>query len=258
VLIVDTLETARVLHERGQGAFLLVTRAGHVLAPDGRLSGGDGEDAGAHLLEVKREVRELRDEVARLSTDMDGARAHHGSLRNAIAQRQAAIDSTRTDAHEREIALVKAERDLKAAEAAIVDGERRLATLAEEAATLDPALQGGGEEETAARAARAQAESDRSGTQSELAAADEVYRAHRAAVDEQSGVVTEVRVRAAEARQRVEGDQAVVERLRRSLSDLDARDGRLNEDLRDFARQQSELAGRIASSWPSACAKPYS
>jgi chromosome segregation protein len=246
VLVVDTLETARALHEQGQGRHMLVTRAGHVLAPDGMLSGGDGEDAGAHLLEVKREVRELRDEVARLSADMDAARAHHGSLRNAIAQRQAAIDSTRTDAHEREIALVKAERDLKRAEDALLDGERRMATLAEEAATLDPALQGGGEEEAAARAARSEAEADKAGTQAALAAADEVYQTRRALVEEQGGVVTEVRVRAAEARQRVEGDQAVVERLRRSLVDLDAREARLNEDLRDFARQQGELAGRIA------------
>jgi chromosome segregation protein len=246
VLVMVDLEHARAFHERGQGRYLLVTRDGHVLDEGGVLSGGDGEDAGAHLLEVKREVRELKDEVARLSTDMDAARAHHGALRNAIAQRQAAIESTRADAHEREIGLVKAERDLKRAEESIQQSEQRIETLAVEAASLSAVSHGGGDEELAAREERTAAEQARTEALAEEAAAEEVYRTRRSLVDEQNGVVTEVRVRAAEARQRVEGDQAVVERLQRSLSELDAREGRLTEELRDLSRQQGELAGRVA------------
>jgi chromosome segregation protein len=48
VLVVEDLEQARALHDRGQGKNLLVTRDGQVLGPDGSLAGGDGEDAGAH------------------------------------------------------------------------------------------------------------------------------------------------------------------------------------------------------------------
>jgi chromosome segregation protein len=246
VLVVENLERARALHERGQGRHLLVTRDGHVLGQSGVLSGGDGEDAGAHLLEVKREVRELRDEVARLDADMETARAHHGSLRNAIAQRQAAIESTRTDVHEREIGLVKADRDLKRAEETVAQSQQRIESLAEEAASLSAVSQGGGDEELAGRAERAAAEKARTEALADEAAAEEVYRTRRALVEEQGGVVTEVRVRAAEAKQRVEGDQAVVERLQRSLQELDAREGRLNEELADLARQQSDLAGRVA------------
>ena len=50
VLVVEDLEHARALHDRGQGRSLLVTRDGQVLGADGSLAGGDGEDAGAHLL----------------------------------------------------------------------------------------------------------------------------------------------------------------------------------------------------------------
>ena len=81
----------------------------------------------------------------------------------------------------------------------------------------------------------------------ELAAAEEVHRTRRALVEEQNGVVTEVRVRAAEAKQRVEGDQAVG----RTPAALAARAERARgaarrEDVREFARQQGELAGRVA------------
>jgi chromosome segregation protein len=90
------------------------------------------------------------------------------------------------------------------------------------------------------------AEQAKADATAELAAADEVYRTRRALVDEQGSVVTEVRVRAAEAKQRVESDQGVIERLRRSLLELDARERRLSEELHDLARQQGELAGRVA------------
>jgi chromosome segregation protein len=106
VLVVESLDVARELHTKGLAFGMLVTRDGQVLFSDGRLSGGDGEDAGAHLIEVKREMRGLRDEVATLDDQMSAAMARHGSLRNAIAQRQAALEATRSDAHVKEIALV--------------------------------------------------------------------------------------------------------------------------------------------------------
>ncbi len=246
VLVVDDLEHARARHDRGQGRNLLVTRDGHVLGSDGTLAGGDGEDVGAHLLDVKREIRELRDAVATLSTDMDSASSHHSSLRNAIAQRQAALDSTRSDAHERELGLVKAERDLQRVEGSIRDAVARIESFARETGALEELLQGGGDEELAARAERSVAEEDRARAADEVAAADEVSRARRASVEEQSAIVTEVRIRAAEARQRLEGDQAIVARLQRSLIELDAREGRLSQELIDLSRNQGELAGHMA------------
>jgi chromosome segregation protein len=246
VLVVETLEAARAIHEAGHSSHLLVTRDGQVLGPDGALSGGDGEDSGAHLLAVKREVRELRDEVAELSSAMDAARSHHSSLRNAIAQRQAAIESTRADAHEREIGLVKAERDLKRAEDGVVDSEQRLQSLSAEAAQLTSLLDGGGDEQREGRAERELAEQLKSAALAEVAGIEEVWQTRRGLVEEQNGVVTDVRVRAAEAKQRVEGDQAGAERLRRSLAELSTREIRLKADLRDSSRDQGEIAGTLA------------
>ena len=246
VIVVEDLEVARTIHGEGQGEMLLVTRDGQVLAPDGTLSGGDGEDAGAHLIEVKREVRELQDQVAELSGQMDAANAHPGSLRNAIAQRQAALESTRSDAHEQEIGMVKAERDLHRVENAVGDSRARLESLGEEAQSITALLDGSGDDEEQARRERVAAEEDRAQASAGLAAADEVVRARRASVEEQNTVVTEVRVKAAQAKQKVEGDQAVMERLQRSLEELDAREARLGQDLRDFSERQGELSGGVA------------
>jgi chromosome segregation protein len=246
VLVVESLDVARELHEQGGSFGMLVTLDGHVLYADGSLSGGDGEDAGAHLIEVKREIRELRDVVATLDTEMAAANSRHGSLRNAIAQRQAALDATRTDAHDKEIAVVKADRDLKRAEEGQASGTQRMQTLADEAAELAKLLGGESDEETQAKTERQVAVAAKLEAETDVAAADEVYRAHRSAVDEQTAVVTEVRVRAAQAKQRLESDRSVVERLARSLVELGLRNERLGEELTHLARQQGELAGKAA------------
>lgn len=250
VLVVETLDVAREIHlaavGTGRGFGMLVTLDGHGLFADGSLSGGDGEDAGAHLIEVKREIRELREEVARLDAEMSTAMARHGSLRNAIAQRQAALEATRSDAHEKEISLVTADKDLKRAEDSERSAALRVEALAAEAEELGRVLGGESDEEAQGRADRQAAQRERTDAEAEVAAADEVYRARRAAVDEQAAVVTEVRVRAAQAKQRLESDRAVVERIGRSVHELEERGERLRDELTQLARQQGELAGRAA------------
>jgi chromosome segregation protein len=244
VLVVDSLDVARELHEQGLGFSMLVTRDGQVLYADGRLSGGDGEDAGAHLIEVKREMRGLRDEVAQLDSEMSAAMARHGSLRSAIAQRQAALEATRSDAHDKEIALVKTEKDLRRAEDAERAALSRLETLGAEAQELSRVLTGESDEEAEGRSERSAAQAARSEAEAQLAAADEVYRARRAAVEQKSAIVTEVRVRAAQAKQRLASDRAVVERLGRSMEELGLRGERLSEELAQLSRQEADVLER--------------
>ncbi|HEX4351461.1 MAG TPA: chromosome segregation protein SMC, partial [Polyangiales bacterium] len=244
VLVVETLDVARDLHEQGRALGMLVTRDGQVIYADGRLSGGDGEDSGAHLIEVKREMRELGDEVARLDAEMSQAMARHSSLRNAIAQRQAALEATRSDAHEKEIALVKADKDLRRAEEAERAAQSRSEMLAAETEELSRMLEGSSDEESAGREERSAAQEDKLRAEGEVAAADEVYRARRSGVDEQSAIVSDVRVRAAQAKQRLESDRAVVERLSRSMDELEARGERLTNEVSELAQKEEEVSAK--------------
>jgi chromosome segregation protein len=246
VLVVESLDVARELHGQGIAFGMLVTRDGQVLFADGRLSGGDGEDAGAHLIEVKREMRGLRDEVASLDDQMSTAMARHGSLRGAIAQRQAALEATRSDGHDKEIALVKTEKDLRRAEDAERSARTRVEHLSAEAAELQRVLGGESDEEAQGRNERSEASAARTEAEAQLSAADEIYRGRRADVERQSAVVTEVRVRAAQAKQRLASDRAVVERLERSREELVLRAERLSEELAQLARQESDVVEREA------------
>jgi len=244
VLVVDDLDCARRLHESGGGYPVLVTRDGHVLAADGTLSGGDGEEAGAHLIEVKREVRELDGAVAALDADMAEAMAHHGQLRNGIAQRQAALEAATADAHDRELAQVRGEKDLRRVEEAARAAEGQLEKMAAEADALSKRLDGSDEDETREQGQRTAALEAKTLAEGEVTAAEEVSRARRTAVDAQNAIVTETRVRAAQARQKLEGDQAAVERLARSLEELGARDARQRADIQEFSDRQVALSER--------------
>jgi chromosome segregation protein len=246
VLVVADLDTARRIREHGDTRHLLVTPRGEVLSPDGSLSGGDGEDGGADLLEVQRVVRELHEEVARLEATAREAVERHGELRNGIAQRQAAIETTRTDAHQKELALVETDRDLKRMEEAEREANERIETLQQDAAEQARLLEETHEEQREATLEREAAERAESDAREAVVAAEEVYRLRRKAVEEQNGVVTEVRVRAVQARQQAEADRDVLGRLERSLSEFDERITRLGEEATRTARLQGELAGNAA------------
>ncbi len=245
LLVVESLEAARRVHEAGVFDGTVVTRDGDVLGPDGTLTGGAGDDAATHMLDVKREIRELHHVVGGVEAELSEAVTRHGELRSAIATRQAALDAARTEAHDAEIAIVKADKDLRKAEEDAEATRRRGEATAAEIADMARALEAAGDEEAEARAEIDRAKAAKQEAESELAGAEQVHQQRRAAVDEQATRVTEVRVRAAQARERAESDRGAMERLVRSIEELDAREGRLSGDLSQGARQQGELMGRV-------------
>jgi chromosome segregation protein len=246
VLVVKDMESAQTLRQGGQTQALLVTLAGELLGPEGRLTGGEGEDAGAHLLQVKREIRELGEAVEQLDGALQEAVEHHGKLRQSIAQSQAELEATRGDAHQKEIALVEASRDLKRAQEAGKETSERIARLADEADELARALQEADQEEANATQERKAAERALTAAQEAVVDAEDIYQTKRVSVDEQNAVVTEVRVKTAQAKQQAEADRLALERLERSQQELQNRVERLQRDAGKFAQQQQELTAQVA------------
>jgi chromosome segregation protein len=246
VIVVETLDTALSL--RSDTHRTLVTLAGEVVTRDGRMTGGSGDDTGAHMLEVKREVRELVVVVAALEETVATAVARHGELRTRLATREAEHDAARNETHDAEIAIVMADKDLKRTEAEVTEGRQRAEDVEAEIRQVESSLSSIGDEEArgleeieSARALRAEAEQ-------ELAGRSEILEQRRGATEAQSTRVTEVRVLAAQARERAEGDRGAMERLTRSIEELDMRTARVGEDIADAARQQGRLVAEVVLS----------
>ncbi|HEY8426869.1 MAG TPA: chromosome segregation protein SMC, partial [Sandaracinaceae bacterium] len=244
VLVVEDWETARRLHDRGIAA-TIVTRAGQLIEPDGSMTAGRGEGLGAHMIAVKREIRELAALVGRLDTELAAAVAKHGELRSGIASRRAELDAARAEAHEAEIAIVKAEKDLRRADEELERTRRRIEQLSSDAEELSAQLAAAVDEEAQARAEIEAARAAEQEASAALAAGLEVHEAQRAAVEEQAQRVTAVKVRAAQAAQRAESDRGALERLERSVAELAEREQRLRGDMERGARQQGETAAAV-------------
>src|SRR4029077_17573380 len=157
-----------------------VTRDGTVFHADGRISGGTGEEAAAHMLDVNREMRELQADVTRLDALVSERLAHHQSLRTQIGECTGALERARQHAHQSELALVHAEKDPRAAESELEGHNRRLEALASDLEELRHAI--------------AEAEAER-------AAAQEVLDKARAQLESVSGSIAEAETRSTEWRE---------------------------------------------------------
>lgn len=244
VLVVPDLAFARSL-SRGGFEGRLVTISGEVIDADGAITAGRGEGTGAHMIAVKREIRELQERVSVLGDELHVAVVHHGEVRTGIGKRRAALDAARTEAHDAEIAIVKAEKDLRRTEETLDRTQNRIAQLGREIEELRAQLATASDEERVAKQEIDSARSTEREASEALAAGEEILEGRRAAVDEQTQIVTAVKVRAAEAKQRAQSDRGALERLERSVAELASREKRLAGDIEASARQQGATAARV-------------
>lgn len=245
VLLVDDLEVARRLYDDGAFTGVLVTLDGEVVGRDGRITGGSGDNVGAHLLEVKHEMRELAPVVERLDAELAESTERTSQLREAVAKRQAELDATRSEGHDADIAIVKAEKDLRRGEEEQERAKARAERLSRDADELSESLETAGEEEREAREEIAAAQSALAEAEQDLVGFEQVRAERREAVEAQASVVTEVRVRTAEARQRVQGDRAALERLEKGLAELEQRLERVDQELVDNVQKQGTAAAEV-------------
>jgi chromosome segregation protein len=244
VLVVDTLQTAARLHREGfQGK--VVTLDGQALLPDGAVVGGAKDESAAHLLRLKREIRELGEAAASQGAELEHATATQGQLRATIAERQAAIDSTRVEAHDHELEILGAERDLRVVEMELQRiGERRQ-EIAHNETEGRSALSQVDVDESNTKRLLTDAERDVADAEEAARVAESVLVERRRVVEEQASKVTEVKVGATQSRERADRERSVLGQLDRSVAELNAREARLREDVSLADRDQGQAAGRI-------------
>src|SRR5947207_1417206 len=118
VAIVDHLDEAEALWRRNGVVATYVTPIGEVLGPTGRLHGGGqapAADVEHSLLTRKRQLRELEEEVRRLSTSVDEAQAELGRHGAEVTTIRAQIAQIERTLHAREAAQLAGEKDLEQA-----------------------------------------------------------------------------------------------------------------------------------------------
>jgi len=223
----------------------LVTRDGTVFHTDGRVSGGTGEEAAAHMLDVAREMRELQVDVTRLDALVSERLAHHQSLRSQIGECTGALERARQQAHQSELALVHAEKDLRAAESELEGHNRRLEALGSDLEELRRAIAEAEAERAGAQEVLDTARAALEAVSSQIADAETRATEWRDQVQSQQQLVMERKVALAGAREKLAAARGTLQRLARSETELGERANRLHSELERGAAEYGETAATI-------------
>jgi len=240
-VLVETPELALGYVQRnGQTAVAL---DGTVVRPDGVISGGNGDDVAAAMVEQKREMHQLAVEMTQLSADYEGKQERLNQIRSRLSELETSIERARQLAHEGALAHVSAQKDLTQTAAAIERVIARQATIARELAELDATTQS---------AAITEAECEREleevrvhSEQLQLMAqeADVLVASWRERVAVQASLVTERKVRLAQVKEQTGSVRAAIDRVEAQLAELSERQRSLAQE----AEQMAEAVGATAA-----------
>jgi chromosome segregation protein len=242
VYVANAADAAEIARTAGVTAVAL---DGTVARPDGVVSGGSGDDVASGMIEQKREMQQLRKELTRLEAEHTRVQGEHTALRARLTEVGTALERAREQAHEGELAHITAEKDLARAINEIDRAEARIAKLGTELTDIDASL-----EQSAVLEAESRAQLDALRTELEhlnhdLARAEGTASAWRERVATQLSLVTERKVRLAQVKEQVEAARNALERVTGALSELQARDTKLDEELNEASVAYGETAARI-------------
>ncbi|MBK7582126.1 MAG: chromosome segregation protein SMC [Myxococcales bacterium] len=243
-LLVETAEQAVALAERFVGT-TAVALDGTVARPDGVVSGGSGDDVAAAMVEQKRELRVLAEEVERLTEHYGRVHDEHTALRARLSEVGTSLDRARQEAHAGELAHVTAEKDVARTTDEMARANARQATIGLEATELETKLTDARSAETDTRAGLEAARVALEHLRHELAKAEASATSWNERVSAQANLVTERRVRLAQVREQVEAAKSSELRVLSALTDFQTRAQRLADDLIETARALGETAAQI-------------
>ena len=244
VVVVDDLMRAIDLYRAGERR-KLVTLEGDVIDRQGIVSGGSRDAAGAGVLQQKRELRELEEVVAKLQAQHDGALSSLAARKAERRELELMVETVRHDSHQGEMAILTHDKDL----ARHRDEFGRLSTRQESlqreredlGRQLAEAVQESEETLMVLRDAR-----DRLVT-----AEDHRDEKGRVAVslfervDAAATVVTDLKVRVAQARERLGALDQTILRTDGARRDRESRRERLERTIAEGGQRVAELRGSI-------------
>jgi chromosome segregation protein len=244
-VVVRDRAAAAQLRDAGVQASI-VTLDGTVLHADGSVSGGQGDELAAGMIDGKRETRELAEAIGRLDHVVTQRLAALQASRVELAQTGAALDKARHEVHARELALVTTEKDLQKAEGQIDGIVRRLEVIGAETSELTRAIDEAGHERAEAERVLDEARGRAVSAASELGESEAALAAARELLEQQRQVVTARRISIAGTREKLAAARGTETRLARSAEELEERARRLEEELVANAHAFGETAAQLA------------
>jgi chromosome segregation protein len=224
-----------------------VSLDGTVVRPDGLISGGSSDDVASAMVEQKREMRVLAEEVQRLDIHVATAAETQRSIRARMTELGTSLDRARAGAVETEIAHVSAEKDLVRTVSDMARSAQRRAALQADLAELAVLLDTAVLDESNARNQLDGLAQKLDHAKAALARAAEAAGTWKERVAAHASLVTEQKVRLAQVREQLGSTRAAADRLSTSIAEHDERIRRLEAESLEaasvFGRTAAEMVG---------------
>ncbi len=217
-LLADTASAALAYVQAG-GSSIVVARDGTVVRPDGVISGGTGDGVAAAMLEQKREMHVLADEIGTMAVRQEAKVQALAACKSRLTELETALEQARQAAHQGELAHVTAQKDLVRTESDLVRVRRRAEAITAELLAVSRAQEETLAAEAQTRAQMAELEGSLGGAERAVVDAQEEANVWRERVAAQAALLTERRVRLAQVAEQSGAARAAVQRIESQLDD---------------------------------------
>lgn len=214
----------------------------------GMVGGGSGEAGGGGLVHKKREIRELNTEVALLTEAVDGLEQRREALRREAADTEEELRAQRQELHQTDIQLVNAEKDLLKAREDSQRIEERLALIGLEDDQLREERDSLDAEVGEAESRRQVREERKTALEHEFARLQEELVGKRRDIAAAREMVTALKVRGAQLREKKEAASRAMKRAEETIADLRQRIERQRLEGDECAREREALVAAQAAS----------
>ena len=199
------------------------TLQGDVVSNGGIVNGGSTEGNQQGLVHKKREIKELDRHVGTLSQNVNEQEKAREQVKQEIASVEENLRTLRQKLHATEIELVNCDKDLQRAGEETRGVEERLAVKAIEDEQLREEGEGLRKEIEIARQKAGAGEERKAGLETEMAKLQEMLAVQKRQIEEVREVVTGMKVKSAELKEKRESNLAAFRRLHGLIADLRTR-----------------------------------
>jgi chromosome segregation protein len=239
VVVRELADACRVSAELG---VLAVCLDGTLVDPTGVVTGGS---IAAPQMERRREIGEIRTELAERTRQVEELEAAHVELAEHVARLRRELEQAGKVAHESALALLGAEKDLSQVTREIAATEKRANELIEERRLLVKNIEAAEGDEQACRAGLEEASQRLEALRAELEESERAATASKEKVAEYSVTVTEQKVRLAQVSEQREAVTVSLERVKDTREAAETQSRELAQAAHEAALSYGETAAKL-------------
>ncbi|MBI5328289.1 MAG: chromosome segregation protein SMC [Deltaproteobacteria bacterium] len=246
VLLANNLNDAIALWKSNGFDKTFVTLEGEMIDPHGVITGGYSNGSDGGILQKRREIKELSIAVVDLEARIGKTDEEIKRLRQEIESNKINLDRLKSDGHSKEIEMVNIEGELKREEAETSRMKQRLEILQSE-------INEAGEELEAISVKKGQSLKERESIEADYQEVENALQIMAGEVsnlfkqkDELSGLVTNIKIKLASSRERLEGIKTQIKDKQGLVADIEKRTierlAEIKNDSEEIAEQEIKAA----------------